>query len=231
MASSWLLLAWALGAAAPAAALSGSAPPEASLPEASLLKSSAPGAPQAEAAQVDASRPDPATTDAASPATTIDPGSRVEFTLHTRWGQTLHGRFPAVAGRIEQGADGRRRVRIVLDATVVDIDDHPRYTRFARGPSFFDVARHPTVEFVSEPYPERLLHKGGDLTGELFLHGVRRRERFVIGPSRCARPGLDCDIVAFGTVQRSDYGVDGWKIALREPVRFALRVRTRGDAS
>lgn len=221
MAPSWLLLAWALGAAAPAAALSGSAPPGASLPE----------SPAPDAAQAEPSRPDPAPSDAASPATTIDPGSRVEFTLHTRWGQTLHGRFPAVAGRIEQGADGRRRVRIVLDATVVDIDDHPRYTRFARGPSFFDVARHPTVEFVSEPYPERLLHEGGALTGELFLHGVRRRERFVIVPSRCARPGLDCDIVAFGTVQRSDYGVDGWKIALREPVRFALRVRTRGDAS
>ena len=60
---------------------------------------------------------------------------------------------------------------------------------------------------------------------------MRRRERFVIAPSRCDRPGLDCDIVAFGTIQRSAYGVDGWKIALREPVRFTLRVRTRWAAS
>jgi len=164
--------------------------------------------------------------DTVASATRIDPASRVEFTLHTRWGQTLQGRFPTVEGRIEQAADGQRRVRIVLDAAVVDIDGHPRYTRFARGPSFFDVARHPTVEFTSDPYPERLLRDGGDLTGEVFLHGVRRRERFVIVPSRCEHPGLDCDIVAFGTLQRSDYGVDGWKIALREPVRFSLRVRT-----
>ena len=165
------------------------------------------------------------------PATAIDPDSRVEFTLHTRWGQTLRGRFPGVSGGIERDADGRRRVRIVLDAATVDIAGSPRYTRFARGPSFFDVARHPTVEFVSDPYPEGLLHEGGDLAGELFLHGVRRHERFVIAPSRCDRPGLDCDIVAFGTIQRSAYGVDGWKLALREPVRFALRVRTRGNAS
>ena len=169
--------------------------------------------------------------DTVASGTRIDPASRVEFTLHTRWGQTLQGRFPAVEGRIEQAADGQRRVRIVLDAAVVSIDGHPRYTRFARGPSFFDVARHPTVEFTSDPYPERLLRDGGDLTGEVFLHGVRRRERFVIVPSRCERPGLDCDIVAFGTLQRGDYGVDGWKIALREPVRFALRVRTVEDAS
>ena len=88
------------------------------------------------------------------PATTIDPDSRVEFTLHTRWGQTLRGRFPGVSGGIERDADGRRRVRIVLDAATVDIAGSPRYTRFARGPSFFDVARHPTVEFVSDPYPD-----------------------------------------------------------------------------
>lgn len=206
MAPSWLLLAWALGATAPVAALSGPARSGTPLPAASAA-------------------------DAALPATSIDPASRVEFTLHTRWGQTLHGRFPGVSGGIEQDADGRRRVRIVLDATTVDIAGSPRYTRFARGPSFFDVARHPTVEFVSDPYPERLLHEGGDLAGELFLHGVRRHERFVIAPSRCDRPGLDCDIVAFGTIQRSAYGVDGWKIALREPVRFTLRVRTRWAAS
>lgn len=173
----------------------------------------------------------PAVPDAVATATAIDPASRIEFTLHTRWGQTLHGRFPGVSGRIDRDADGRRRVRIVLDAAAVDIEDRPRYTRFARGPSFFDVARHPTIEFVSDPYPEALLRDGGDLAGELYLHGVRRRERFVIVPARCGRPGLDCDIVAFGTIERSDYGVDGWKIALREPVRFALRVRTRGDES
>lgn len=212
MAPSWLLLAWALGATSPAAVLS------------DVSRADAPPAPGTPA-------PDATTPDAPLPAATLDPRSRVGFTLHTRWGQTLHGRFPGVSGRIDREADGRRRVRIVLDAASVDIEGSPRYTRFARGPSFFDVARHATVEFVSDPYPERLLHDGGDLAGELLLHGVRRRERFVIVPSRCDRPGLDCDIVAFGTVQRSRYGIDGWKVALREPVRFALRVRTRGDAS
>ena len=212
MAPSWLLLAWALGATAPAAS----------------LPATPPGAPAPSAQAV--VRPEPSAAATTLPATTIDPASRVEFALYTRWGQTLRGRFPGVAGRIEHEADGRRRVRIVLDAATVDIAGYPRYTRFARGPSFFAADHYPTVEFVSDPYPERLLHDGGDLEGELFLHGVRRRERFVIVPSRCARPGLDCDIVAFGTIQRSAYGVDDWKIALREPVRFALRVRTRGEA-
>lgn len=196
----WLLIAWALGA-------------------------SAPGATPQDPAGADAGVPEPG-----SSLLALDPASRVEFTLHTRWGQTLRGRFPGVSGRIEAAGNGLRRVRIELEAPTVVIDDHPRYTRFARGPSFFDAAAHPRVTFVSDPYPEALLRDGGDLGGELFLHGVRQRERFVLAPSRCGRPGLDCDIVAFGTVARSRYGIDAWKLALREPVRFALRVRTRQEA-
>lgn len=163
-------------------------------------------------------------------AAEIDPASRIAFTLETRWGQVLQGRFPRVEGRIEVAPDGRQRTRFRLDAREVEIVGYPRYTSFARGPRFFDAPRHPQVEFVSDPYPPRLLHDGGVLDGELRLHGVHRRERFIVTPSSCARPGIECDIVANGTVQRSDYGLDGWKLALREPVTFALRMRVREAA-
>ena len=157
----------------------------------------------------------------------IDPATRVGFTLQTRWGQTLHGRFPQVEGRIEIDAENRRRTLLTLDASQVEIADSPRYSRFARGPRFFDAARFPQVEFISEPYSERLLHEGGTLHGELRLRGVQRRESFTVLPSACARPGIDCDIVAHGTVRRSAYGLSGWAAALREGVTFTLRVRTR----
>ena len=157
----------------------------------------------------------------------IDPASRVEFTLHTRWGQTLLGRFPGVEGRVEVDADNRRRTYFKLDASLVEILGSPRYSRFARGPRFFDVERYPEVEFTSDPYPAALLRDGGALDGELRLHGVQRRERFIVAPSTCARPGLDCDIVAHGTVRRSKYGLDSWQMALRESVVFTLHVRTR----
>jgi polyisoprenoid-binding protein YceI len=161
----------------------------------------------------------------------VDPASRAEFSLHTRWGQTLRGTFAGVEGRVAVDAAGQRRVQLALDATTVEISGHPRYTAFARGPRFFDVARHPRIEFASDPYSPDLLLDGGDLTGELRLNGQRRRERFVVAPSRCDRPGLDCDIVAFGTVRRSVYGMDGWAFALRDPVRFALRVRLQGGGA
>ena len=160
----------------------------------------------------------------------IDPATRVGFTLQTRWGQTLHGRFPQVEGRIEIDAADRRRTLLRLDTRLVEIADSPRYSRFARGPRFFDAERFPHVEFISDPYSARLLHEGGILHGELRLHGVQRRESFTVLPSDCARPGIDCDIVAHGTVRRSDYRLDSWRMALREPVQFTLRVRTREAA-
>ena len=157
----------------------------------------------------------------------IDPASRAEFTLTTRWNQTLHGRFPHVEGRVEVDGDGLRRTYFKLEAGLVEIADSPRYSRLARGPRFFDATRYPQIEFTSDPYPAALLRDGGALDGELRLHGIQRRERFIVVPSSCDRPGIDCDIVAHGTVRRSAYGLNSWQMALRESVVFTLRVRTR----
>jgi len=157
----------------------------------------------------------------------IDPASRAEFTLKTRWNQTLLGRFPHVEGRVEVDGKGLRRTYFKLDPNLVEIADSPRYSRLARGPRFFDAARYPQIEFTSDPYPAALLRNGGPLDGELRLHGIQRRERFILVPATCDRPGIDCDIVAHGTVRRSAYGLDGWQMALRESVVFTLRVRTR----
>lgn len=156
---------------------------------------------------------------------TVDPASRFEFRLQTRWGQVLQGRFPQVEGEVVALADGRRQVRFRIDARAIEIVGSPRYTEMTRGPRFFDVARYPQIEFLSDPYSPQLPHTGGPLDGELSMHGVRRREHFLLESSNCTHPGFDCDIVAMGTVRRSKYGLNRWTLAIREEVRFALRVR------
>jgi polyisoprenoid-binding protein YceI len=155
--------------------------------------------------------------------------TRIHFSLKTRWGQVLQGRFPQYTGQIETLADGRYRARLRLDARTVEIVNHPKYTGFTRGEGFFEANRFPEVEFVSEPYVDSLLRKGGKLAGELRIRDVRRRETFVIQPAECVRPAFDCDVVAAGTVRRSDYGVDRWMFAVSDPVRFQLRLRQRTD--
>lgn len=151
--------------------------------------------------------------------------TRIGFTLKTRWGQVLRGRFPRHEGRIETLEDGRARVHLRMATGDIEIVGHPSYTAITRGDGFFDADRYPEIAFVSEPYDPPLVVDGGKLRGELRIRGVSRSETFAIEPAGCARPGRDCDVVANGSVRRSDYGVDRWMFAVSDIVRFQLRLR------
>lgn len=164
-------------------------------------------------------------------AAEIDPQyTRIGFSLKTRWGQSLRGRFPTYMGRIETLEDGRHRVRLTLSARDIEIVGHPGYTSITRGDGFFEADRFPEVEFVSDPYDDALVAGGGKLAGDLRIRNVRRREVFSIEATTCDQPGLDCDVVATGSVRRRDYGVDRWMFAVSDNVRFLLRLRVRKDA-
>ncbi|MEO6138275.1 MAG: YceI family protein [Luteimonas sp.] len=165
-------------------------------------------------------------------ATRIDPvASHIGFTLKTRWGQVLEGRFPDAQGDVEELRDGRHQVRLQLATRTVEILGHDAYTRLTRGNGFFDAAEYPWVQFVSDAYSPDLLREGGALQGVLTIRNVRRREVFTISPSRCAKPGRQCDVIASGDIRRQDYGVDRWNFALSDKVRFTLRVRVSEDAA
>ena len=173
----------------------------------------------------------PAPGDTASRTLPFDTAhSAVGFRLSTRWGQRLRGTFPGYEGEVVVHPDGRREVRVRLDSARMEITGHPRYTQWARGPDFFDVASFPSIEFRSETYDEALLIEGGALPGTLTMRGVSRPVRFVVEPSACEEPGRGCDVVAHGEVDRTDFGMDAWQIAVDQAVRFDLRVRTRGGA-
>jgi polyisoprenoid-binding protein YceI len=151
--------------------------------------------------------------------------TRFGFELRTRWGQRVQGWFPQHDGALMKLPDGRNQVRIQLATAAVEVEGSERWAAIARGPRFFDAERYPQIEFVSEPHPPSLGHDGGRLRGKLTMHGVSRIETFVVAPATCARPGVDCDVVASGSVDRGRYGLDGWKLAMTDTVRFNMRVR------
>lgn len=160
-------------------------------------------------------------------ATEIDPAaSAIGFTLKTRWGKTLVGHFPRYEGEVATLPDGRHQVRLRLAAAEVEIDGSSTFTRLTRGEGFFEADRFPWVEFVSDPYSTDLTRHGGRLGGRVTIRGVERRESFVIRPAVCERPGVECDIVAKGSIDRDDYGMGRWGFALSDKVVFSLRVRT-----
>jgi polyisoprenoid-binding protein YceI len=155
--------------------------------------------------------------------------SEVGFVLSTRWGQALQGRFPTLRGWVDDLGQHRRRVRLVLSARDVEIVGHPGYTRYTRGRNFFDAERWPQVEFLSDAYGPDLLRTGGPLGGVLRMRGVQHRQVFEVLPATCESPGRDCDVIATGAVDRDDYGMGGWRIALDDSVRFTLRVRLHAE--
>lgn len=168
----------------------------------------------------------PAAAPAAAETIRLEPGdSHVGYSLRTRWGQQLDGRFPAFEGGVQVLADARRQVRLVLDAREVEIVGNARHTRITRGEGFFDAQHHPQVRFESEPFDAALMAEGGEVAGVLEIRGVRRVERFHVAPAGCARPLLDCAVDVTGTVSRGDYAMDRWGVALSDRVQFRLHLR------
>ena len=153
--------------------------------------------------------------------------SNFGFQLSTRWGQKLVGRFPRFDGRVLTLADGRHQVELRMYTRDVEILDHPRYSRWARGDNFFGAEAWPAVVFVSRPYDPAILRNGGPLAGELNIRGIARAETLEVQPAACARAGLDCDIVATGAVLRSDYDMGAFGLAINDRVVFVLRSRLR----
>lgn len=190
-----------------------------------LLSCLLPGPPVLARQSVASAAPAPAPVRAAS-VEAFDPRfTRFGFELRTRWGQRVVGMFPQYEGEVTLLPDGRHTVRIVLRTGGVEVAGSARYTAMARGPSFFDSAHHPLIEFESDPHPEPLIRTGGRLRGRLTMHGVSRVETFYLAPAVCDRPGKDCDVVASGSISRADYDLNGWQLALTDTVRFNMRVR------
>jgi polyisoprenoid-binding protein YceI len=156
--------------------------------------------------------------------------TRLGFELSTRWGQRLDGWFPKFDGGVEVLPDGRHQVSLRMYAREVLIQDHPNYTKWARGGMFFESERYPVVTFISHPYRPETLTQGGELAGELTIRGIRRPERLIVEPAACARPALDCDVISTGAVRRSDYEMDGFKMAVNDRVVFVLRARLQEHA-
>jgi len=155
--------------------------------------------------------------------------SRMGFELRTRWGQRVEGAFPRHQGRVNVLSDGRQQVQLTLSAAAIEVEGSEYYTVMARGPQFFDATRYPYIDFLSEPHRLELVHDGGRLRGKLTLHGVSRTESFILQPAECARPGRDCDVVATGVINRADYGLSGYRLALSDRVRFTMRVRLKNE--
>lgn len=131
--------------------------------------------------------------------------SHAEFGVHVLWFGTIVGRLDDLQGTLDlDRRRGEATVDVHVAAAGVRMDD-ARYADWARGPQFFDAARHPQIRFVSRPFPLDRLQQGGALGGMLTLRGISRPVHFELLPQPCLRTVLD--LVAAVTL-RAPAGAD-----------------------
>ncbi len=141
----------------------------------------------------------------------VDPAhSHAEFGVHVLWFGKIVGRLDKLQGTLD--LDRRRglaSVDVHVAAAAVRMDNSG-YADWARGPDFFDAARHPQIRFVSQPFPLDRLQQGGDLEGTLTLRGISRPVRFKLLPQPCLMTTLD---LATAATERAHAGADSAAVA------------------
>lgn len=156
----------------------------------------------------------------------LDPArSSAEFEIRAMWMFDIEGRFGAVTGEVDIDAEARTaRVRARIDVRGVSMR-RASYEDWVKSAEFFDAARHPYVEFASEPFPLAALDLGGDIIGQLTVRGVTRPMSLRLRPSQCpGQAARRCAVVADGSLQRSEFGMRSRRATLADRVRLHFSV-------
>ncbi|NCT67635.1 MAG: YceI family protein [Rhodanobacteraceae bacterium] len=150
--------------------------------------------------------------------------SQVGFRVKFMWLINVEGEFAQVHGTVRRDRfRNLLRVDARIDVDSVDMDS-PRYEEWAKSPAFFDMARHPRIEFASDPFPAVRLRSGGELGGTLTLRGVSQPVAFRLLPSSCERPAFDCAIEVRGAIRRSAFALGARHGALGDKVDLSFDV-------
>jgi polyisoprenoid-binding protein YceI len=141
----------------------------------------------------------------------IDPAhSSADFSVKHMGISNVHGHFGGVTGTVilDEKDLGKSSVNATIDTTTVDTGT-PKRDGHLKSPDFFDVAKYPTMTFVSK----KLTDEGGTkkLTGDLTLHGVTKSVTLDLeGPSK-EQAGMQGEIrrafSATTTLHRQDFGL------------------------
>ncbi|MCB1561301.1 MAG: YceI family protein [Xanthomonadales bacterium] len=139
----------------------------------------------------------------------------------------LEGRFLSLHGnlRIDETVQ-RADIAVSIDSNSVWMAKESN-AEYARSGEFFDAAHHPQIRFQATAVPLSLFREGGEMPGRVTLRGVTRPLTLSVDPASCERPGDDCDVIARGTVDRSDFGMTSKTLFVGKRVELSFRIRLR----
>ncbi len=142
----------------------------------------------------------------------LDPGHTYpNFVIDHLGFSLMHGRFNETSGQLVMDRKGdASRLDVVIQAASIDTG-HEKRDAHLRNADFFDVERHPTLEYHSDS-----IRFTGETTaqvkGQLTLLGKRQPVDLNVDQIRCGvHPYTKvyvCGFNATATLKRSDFGMD-----------------------
>jgi polyisoprenoid-binding protein YceI len=134
----------------------------------------------------------------------VAPASSIDFSHKSMWGLlTPRGTFTRITGEVRVTDDGYATGQITVDAESITTK-YDRLTTHLLAADFFDVANHPTIDFVTQ----NVGPDGADrptVNGQLTILGKTQHISFPVR-TRLERPNT---VAVIGTTKldRNDYGM------------------------
>jgi polyisoprenoid-binding protein YceI len=169
----------------------------------------------------------------------VDPAhTSVGFNIKHLVGR-VNGSFTDFTGTFsfEQGKPAKDKVEFTVKTASINTQNEKRDTHL-KSPDFFDVAKYPTMTFVSK----KVVAAGKDklkVTGDLTLHGVTHEETFNVefgGIAKDPWGNTRAGFSATTTLNRKTYGIiwnktlDSGSLMLGEDVNVVLQVEATQKA-
>jgi polyisoprenoid-binding protein YceI len=154
--------------------------------------------------------------------------SHASFKVRMRVLRDTVGTFLDVRGELQP--DGtRQRVLVEVDGRRLKVAGPAWMDRVTRSADFLDVEAHPEIRFRSAPFAPKLLRDGGEMSGELTLRGQTKAVKFAVLPAGCDTPGRGCEIQVRGRVSRHAFGMNAYRLTVRDAVEFEFRVKLKPE--
>jgi len=148
----------------------------------------------------------------------------------------VRGMFKQTSGQLDYDPltrQGTLHAVIHLATLQTAMNDDGMTDKMLKGPEFFDVEHFPLIEFTSSKFRwenDKLVAIEGTLT----VRGISKPATLSIAQSRCLASSAEakarCEATAQLSIQRSEFGINGWAATVSNTVNISIEFVAISDA-
>ncbi len=148
----------------------------------------------------------------------------------------VRGMFKQTSGQLDYDPltrQGTLHAFIHLATLQTALNDDGMTDRMLKGPEFFDVEHYPLIEFTSSKFRWEN-DKLTAIDGTLILRGISKPATLAISQSHCTAASAEakarCEATAQLSIQRSEFGINGWAATVSNTVNISIEFVAITDA-